>query len=371
MIIRAITFHRAHNHGSVLQAYALQTFTNDILKKQNVECDYRIIDYHPVVQKRLYSVFKPLNSPKNLIKNCIALRHYRALSLRHCRFDSFVNDYLRLTSPYSTPQQLIDNPPEADVFVSGSDQIWNVRAADASPAYYLDFPTGKAVRISFAASFGPLKIDWAKFDKVRYSSLINSYDHISVREDGSADNVEFLSGKRPPVLADPTFLLSKEEWAGIENSDVRHPHPYILLYALEPTKHQLDIVDAISKKLGLPVVVLRYNNRNDWFNHYEKHYDAGPREFLSYVRNAELVLTTSFHGTAFSIIYQKPFYVIDGLKDSRIKSILNKTGFEYRSIEEPEDIYKVDLDVPDFSQSQAFIDNNRMESSKYLSKLMR
>lgn len=368
MKIKTITFHRAHNHGSVLQAYALQTFLSGYCKLKGIDCDYKIIDYYPEIQKRLYSVFKPNTSIKNIIKNIIALRYYNALRKRHDKFDSFVCDYLKLTNTYDTVNSLKQNPPEADLFISGSDQIWNVRAHDSSTVYYFDFETEKTKKISFAASFGPLTIDWEKYNKDFYRKALLSYDDISVREDDSAANVMELTGESAKVLADPTFLLNKEQWAEIENTDIKPNHPYILLYALEPSKRQLNIVNHISKKLQLPVVVLRYNNKNDWFNSYEKHYDAGPREFLSYVKHAELVLTTSFHGTAFSIIYKKPFYVIDGLKDSRISSILKKTGLTTRSIEYLSGANSVNLHNPDFTEAKLFIERNYTDSVNFIKR---
>lgn len=371
MKIKAITFHRAHNHGSVLQAYALQTFLIKFLDSQGIDCDYEIIDFFPDVQKRLYSVFKPLSSLKNIIKNVIALKHYKALSLRHKRFDLFVKNHLSITSTYDTEKSLNENPPLADLYISGSDQIWNVRAKDFSPAYFFSFLPKEARRISFAVSFGPLEIDWNKYDIDKYVELLERYDYISTREAGSAENVRLLTGISPETHLDPTFLLTAEDWRKIQ-SDVNYNNGrYILLYCLEPSKQQVSMAQSISVKLDLPIVVLRYNNKNDWFNPFVKRYDSGPCDFLSYIDNAALVLSSSFHGTAFSIIYNKPFYVFDGMKDNRISAILSEIGLTERSIgSDATNLDRIDLVAPDKVAIEQFLHKSRKVSATYLSKAL-
>lgn len=366
MNIKTITFHRAQNHGSVLQTYALKEFVTKTLQSQGIDNTYEIIDYSPETQSQLYSIFQSGISLKSCIKNIIALRYYQALKNRQISFNTFLDKHLNLTKlQYSSSQQLRDNLPQADLYISGSDQIWNVRSRDFSMSYYFDFLPEDKLRISFATSFGPLKIDWDKYDAKKIGNLLRRYKNISVREDGSADNVEHLIGYRPLILADPTFLLTRDEWSKVENKSIKEKHPYILLYALEPTKEQLRIVRKISKQLSLPVIVLRYNNKNDWFNTFEKRYAAGPAEFLSYISQASLVLTSSFHGTAFSIIYNKPFYVLNGSSDARIKSILQKSNLISQSIDDS-DIDKVSIELPDFTQAHQFIENNLNQSVLYI-----
>ena len=138
------------------------------------------------------------------------------------------------------------------------------------------------------------------------------------------------------------------------------------MYCLEPSKEQLKIADEISKKLQLPIVILRYNNKNDMFNHFVKKYDAGPEDFLAYIDHAALVLSSSFHGTAFSLIYHKPFYVLNGINDNRISEILNKTNMTERSLESIEDIKNVNLNKPDEKMIDLFLENERVRSELYL-----
>ena len=187
-----------------------------------------------------------------------------------------------------------------------------------------------------------------------------------IREKGSYNNLEKITDIKCNINVDPTLLISKEEWQKIESKEIYNDGKYILLYCLEPSKEQLKIADEISKKLQLPIVILRYNNKNDVFNHFVKKYAAGPEDFLAYIDHAALVLSSSFHGTAFSLIYHKPFYVLNGINDNRISEILNKTNMMERSLESIEDIKNVNLNKPDEKMIDLFLENERVRSELYL-----
>lgn len=369
MKIATITFNHAHNHGSMLQAYALQQFVCKLCKEEKVPVEYTLIDFDTELQRELYNIFKSDFSVKSIIKNLLSVIHYRALKSRYLKFEDFIHSKCNLSKRYSTMEQLNSEAPLADVYISGSDQLWNVRSQDFSDVFYLPFvKSGK--RISYAASFGPLKIDWIRYDAEKYASLLSAYNSVSVREEGSADNVEMLTGRRPVVHVDPTFLLTADEWRKIQSKALYKNGKYILLYCLEPTKNQLKMAKAISKKLNLPIVVLRYNNKNDWFNAFVHKYDAGPTDFLAYVDHAALVLTSSFHGTAFSLIYNKSFYVFSGLTDNRISTILKNVGLEKRSIDSFADISRVSLEAINTKSINEFLDQERKRSATYLKNSM-
>lgn len=365
--IATITFNHAHNHGSMLQTYALQQFVYGLANKKQINIDYKIIDYQTENQRALYSIFKKDSSIKSLVKNAIAALHVFALRKRHKKFELFLKEYCSLTRLYHSSKELLAEIPEADIYISGSDQIWNVRAKDFSDVYYLSF-VKKGKRISYAASLGPLRIDWENYESSKFANLLRKYAFISTREQNSADSIEMLIGKRPEIHVDPTLLLSKEQWRMIQSDANYGDGNYILFYCLEPTKLQMQMAKAISKKLKLPIVVLRYNNKNDWFNTFVHRYDAGPCDFLSYIDHAALVLSSSFHGTAFSIIYHKSFYVFNGLTDNRISSLLAYTGLGDHSIETLDDIYKVEIKSLDVKKIDEFLAAERLRSSTYLCK---
>ena len=366
--IAAITFHRAQNFGSVLQAYALRQTVLDISREANTDTEYSIIDFSSDTQQEIYSHFRKMLGFSDLIKNIVIFLYSKKIKTREEKFEEFLNTNLHLTEAFTDNDNIEDNIG-ADLYISGSDQIWNVRAKDFSDLYFLGF-VKNAKKVSYAASFGPLNIDWLKYDSAKYSNFLNEYAAISVREQGSQKNVKILTGKECDIHIDPTLLLSKDEWRKIQSNANYNNGKYILLYCLEPTKKQLKIAAKISKKLKLPIVVLRYNNKNDMFNSFVKKYDAGPRDFLSYIDNAALVLTSSFHGTAFSLIYEKPFYILNGLQDNRISSILNITGTADRNIDSVEEISSINLDLPDFKMSRDALCKEKQKSLKYLKEAL-
>lgn len=367
--VGTLTFHRAQNYGSILQTYALQTFVNKIAKEKNEEIEYKVVDVRPETQKDLYSIYKKGLSTSNIIKNINAFFYYKKLKEKNEKFDKFLKENINLTDFYDNREELVNANIKMDYFITGSDQIWNVRSRDFEDYYYLDF-VKDAKKISYAASFGPLKIDWSKYNADKYSALLNEYSFISTREKGSAENVIKLTGREPEIHVDPTFLLNKEEWKSVQSDANYKNGKYILLYCLEPSKTQLKMVKMISKKTKLPVVITKYNNKNDIFNSFVKKYETGPADFLSLIDNAALVLTSSFHGTAFSLIYRKKFYVFNGKTDNRISDILNKTNLLDRSIECVCDIEKVNLEDVDFEKTEEFLSEQKQKSYDYLSKAL-
>lgn len=365
--IATVTFHRAHNFGSVLQTYALQTYVQRIFEKQGQIVDYKIVDFYPEKQKEFYRIFKKERNIKNLVKNIMALPYKKKLEEKYSKFERFMEKNYNLTDQYKTEKELFENKPEVDCYISGSDQLWNVRSLDFSDIYYLSF-AGEEKKISYAASFGPLKIDWKNYREEKYKKLLKKYECISVREKGSQKNVEYLTDESCSVNVDPTLLLSAEEWRRIQSTANYKNGQYILLYCLEPTKKQIKMAKMISKKLKLPIVVLRYNNKNDIINSFVKRYDSGPEDFLAYVDHAALVLSSSFHGTAFSMIYDKAFYVFDGKKDNRIFSLLSKMDMQDRSIETFDEIERVNLKKPSKEKIKKVLSEEEKASRTYLQK---
>ena len=363
--VATVTFHRAQNFGSVLQTYALQEFIQSVGCAQGEGIEYCVLDVQPRKQEELYNIYKKGFSITNIIKNTIAFFYRKKLISKKEKFQQFLNEYVHLSKKYITIEDLYKDSPTYDYFISGSDQIWNVRSCDFEDYFYLDFAEN-AKKISYAASFGPLEIDWSQYDANKYCKLLNSYDYISTREEGSAKNVEILTGKQSEIHIDPTLLLDKDEWRKIQSNANYCDGKYILLYCLEPSKQQLAIVKKIAKKLHLPVVITKYNNKNDIFNGFVKKYDTGPCDFLSLIDNAALVITSSFHGTAFSLIYRKTFYVLHGKTDNRISDILEKTGLLERSIECIADVEKVNLQNINFFQAEELLEEQKQRSRDYL-----
>lgn len=364
MRIADITFHGAHNYGSVLQAYALQTFIKKLCDDKGVECDYRIINYRSPFQKELYGE-APASNIKGKMKSLMELPYRKLLRNQRGKFEDFLREQLHLTEEINTESGLAQFLDLFDVFVSGSDQIWNVRARDFSFAYLFENVEGK--KISYAASLGPQNIDWSRYDKDRYVNALKQYVSLSVREEKSRQMVDELLGRNASqVHVDPTLLLPVEEWRSIQSEYNYNGGKYILFYCLEPDRTQLRIADEFSRHFGLPIVITGYRNKRDYFNRFVKCYDAGPLDFLSLIDHASIVLTASFHGTAFSIIYNKPFFAINGMRDNRIANILKLSGLEKCSVDANTDISQLSFCQRDNVAIENYINFERERSREYL-----
>lgn len=342
MNIKTITCHHVYNYGASLQAYALQHYLESL-----GNC-VEIIDFVPWFHSIRYNPFYvPKNGKISTIVRFLPFMKYVLPPLKSYKmgmfktwgrkkaFDKFEKDYYCLTSyRYKSVEELKANPPTCDVYVAGSDQIWNTYYENGKePAYYLDFGDNKIKRISYAASLATSKI------KEGYDSFVKEkverFDAVSVREKTGAYLLKELGIKNVHVVLDPVFLLEKEDWVKMAHNGYTYnlkPNSYILVYDFLSNDNQMiSFVKSYARKYNLQVVsindslVLKYADLN--IN------DAGPLEFLSLIKNAACVIANSFHATAFSVIFEKDFYTF-GLKgdnnSSRMHDLLLSLGLQER-----------------------------------------
>lgn len=252
----------------------------------------------------------------------------------------------------------------------GSDQLWNLRANDFDWSYFLEFADNEK-KISYAASFGPKKMVWSDEEKARVKNALEKYDSISVREEGSKANVEEILNKEVPIHMDPTILLDKKEWNDIMPKEKIYDGKYILYYSLGQNREHIDLVKKISKLLKMPVVTTRYAGRRELFSGFKQIYDVGPVEFLNLIKNAELVISSSFHGTIFSTLFEVPFFAINGIKDYRISTLLKKLDLQERSIDIEnynEKCFK--YKKINFDKARDELEKERKKSTEYLMKAL-
>lgn len=364
--IATITFHASYNYGSNLQAYALQEY---IKKLCNNDCIYQIINLRTDMQRKVYELpFDKINI-KSIIKSILLIRYKQQLEHKQINFENFINTKLNLTKEYNSLEQLKSQKFDYDYYISGSDQIWNLKPADFDWSYYLEF-VNKGIRISYAASFGPKVQNWSEEEKKRIKEDFEKYKYISVREKGSYHNVVKLTEIEPDINIDPTLLLTKKEWGKLISKDKFIDKDYILLYDLKDCKLIYKVAKKLSKKLKIPVIVTK-PNKYDMFYNFEKYYECGPLEFLNLVKNAKIVLSTSFHGTVFSILFNKPFLSVNGDKDFRINTLLKKMGLEKCSIYKGNVDERLDntFDI-DFKKVEKVLKEERKRSEDYLKKAL-
>lgn len=365
--IATITFHASYNYGSNLQAYALQEY---VKKLCNNKCEYRIINLRTDIQKNIYKNYFERDGLKNKIKRMVYFNEKKTLIKKKEYFEKFINERLNVTKELKSLDEIKDANLKYDYYISGSDQLWNLKAKDFDWANYLEFVnTGK--KIAYAASFGPKAQSWNEKDKERVKKDLLQYDVISVREQGSFNNVMELTGIEPEINVDPTMLLSMEEWEKVIPQSPILKKDYILLYNLKGDKEILKIAKKVSKELKLPVVVTRKGPKIEILYGFKKRYDTGPIEFLNLLKNAKLVLSSSFHGTVFSVLFNKPFFAINGAKDFRIHTLLEKMKLENRTVEIDNIKEKCNkaFDIS-FEESLKLLEEERTKSEKYLKKAL-
>jgi hypothetical protein len=336
--IAIITFHASYNCGSMLQAYALQK------KVDVISCSKsKIIDFSNNAQRRMYRFFFRLNHIKLIILDFLAIPCYFLWTKQRNDYKSFFNNYFDLSpDSYSKNSQLKVLDGLYDYFITGSDQVWNINCPDADDAYFLNFVhSGK--KIAYAVSLGAYDISKAS-DSDKYRKYLSDFTYISVREHNAVRQIACLTGKKIEMALDPTFFLSKEDWDLLIPEKRAFDGDYIFYYAFAYPVEVNRVVKEIARKTNLPVVVLDVKSWivRMWFLNFKTPKYFGPLAFLNLIKHAQLVLTTSFHGTVFSTIFEKSFWFIESSmhhpNDDRAGSLLRQLGLQHRLASE-EEIY--------------------------------
>ena len=326
MIIRTITCHQSSNHGALLQAYALLHFL------QTLGHDAKVIDYRPP--------YLSLNHRIPPQYNRWGVRQLYLLSKlpgdmggwrRHRALQPFYNRFIQATdTQYTSIEQLRANPPIADLYIAGSDQIWNTSFQNGKDAaFYLDFGVPHR-KVSYAASFAIESLEPGTEEFVKRE--LGNLDAITVRE---SSGLQILNdfGYEGQIVVDPVFLLSKDQWDQFETK-VDENERYILTYDFEKRK---SLIGQIAKRLAAASGCKIFSVSPYKRQYADKSFvNVGPDVFISLIKHAECVLSNSFHGTAFSMIYSKDFFVVnrkDGL-NVRMRDLLKRYDISYRLISE-------------------------------------
>ena len=331
-----MTFHASHNCGSFLQSFALQQF----LIKNNFDAE--IIDYSNDGQQQLYQVVFKNTSIKNILRNIILIPRRRILKNTYQNYEKFITTNLKLSKvKFSNYKELENYNFKYDIVICGSDQIWNVTIEDFDKSYLLPF-ISKKKKIAYAPSFGAKKMsNYLTTEKLEeYINYLKDFSLITVREENGKKWLKEMLNKEVPVVLDPTLLLEREDYKKIEKLyDKEISGKYIFYYSPSYNPQINKLVSKIAKKYKLKVVA--WNPRSYYlklmnFSNFYLPKEENPGVYLSLIRDAELVITTSFHGTIFSTIYQKKFWVIKNGEmygdDDRVKTLINQVAISDRLI---------------------------------------
>ena len=299
-----------NNYGALFQSCGLHSFLTEL----GYDVSYVTIG------KRKRKKAKKTNIvffAKEIIKKILLLPHFRKMQRRKRCFEKFAQE-TQTQIKYATDVELFLNPPVADIYISGSDQVWNPVAMHED--LFLAYAPKGSRKISYAASMGCEKIPDA--NKNHFYEMVSEYSAISVREDTIIDiispNVEVCVHHN----IDPVFLKSHAEWQVLEKKyDKLKYEEFIFVYAIEWNLDYNDRLTKLKEEMGLPVVSVNIGNIKN-VRADQVIYDASPNEFLYLLNRARCVVATSFHAIAMSIIYNKPFLALAGLdKPTRIQSI--------------------------------------------------
>ena len=366
MKIGLVSIHSAHNYGSVLQAYALQ----EALKQYSK--DVAIIDYRPAYFEKMYKIFS-LSIYKDYGGFLSKLIHlaWRTIFLpsrikKSNAFNRFIKDNYSLTKRFNNYAELKSIKNEFDVVFVGSDQVWNTDITEGfDKAYYLGFVGDRTIKASYAASIARATIDPKYLSQ--YKKYLARFDNISVREPAGKVELAKNLSQKITVSIDPTLLLERTIWDRLASQSRLNlsGKKYILTYILENNDELTKTVNYLSEKLDLPVISIGKVKR---FKRETVIKDAGPADFLALFKNADAVVTNSFHGTVFSIIYRKMNFIIPHLATGgRMTELLKLLHLDDRIVYNFNQ-KKIDelISLPDFDSAQTYLDEKIKSAKNYL-----
>lgn len=353
------------NYGNRLQNYALQ----EVIKSLGYEVEtivnkkYTPEDNRSTLTRYIERV-KELGIKGNISRVSEKLKgepKEKLLNEKKRRFREFSKQHINETSftvePQSVPEELKD---QYDYFVTGSDQVWNPNYRNCSSFDFLAFaPADK--RVAYAPSFGVSTIP-DKF-KADYTNWLTEFASLSVREDAGAQLIESLTGRKAPVLVDPTLLLSRMDWLKLaKKSDKKPDIPYLLTYYLgQLADDKQKMIQDIAQEKNLKII-----NLADYKD--PAYYTLAPDEFLDMINDASIFFTDSFHGAVFSILLEKPFVVFNRVSkgpsmNSRIDTLLSKFELSDRKFENITHSQLFDIN---FTHVPSILEHERNKSLTYL-----
>lgn len=345
--IGIMTFHRAINYGAVLQCYAL----NKSCQKLGFETE--TIDFNPFGHYTYRGLLK--TRPMKAIARTMTFRY----------MNKFVDDYLNPTPHTEDSEWIKKNPPKDDIVIVGSDTVWSQNVTGKYlHSYLLDFLPNSITKIAYAASIGGGN-DVGDAADVFKQNLV-AFKAISTRERNSVNILQELSGKTVEDVCDPSLLLSQEEYSEIEKIK-KTRKPYLIVFSLSGDEKVETVAKYVKKTKGLKIVniaptYLKYADTN--------FFGLRPGEWLYLIHNASFIVTDSFHGTIFSIIYRKPFFSIKVQiqtggrvkANGRVENLLIQTGLLERYVDNFVPVnYHIEIDYSKVeSQIEKYINRSQV-----------
>lgn len=357
--VEIITLHYSDNYGSVLQAYALQTYL-----EKHANLNAWIIDYIQKYDSINYKLFRTdiyRKRPQAFLADILFLKSNQK---RKASFEKFRKKKLHITlEKYYTLEQLKKLNRKMDAFICGSDQIWNFDCTNGiDEAYFLAFVDKEKKKISYAPSFGQISFQIDEMKKIK--QYLDNFDLISIREKSMKKKLEGKIGKSVKCVIDPTLLLDREYYDEL-CKEKHNNNKYVFVYMLEENIDLLKYAKKYAENNKLDIIYISNISKKSQIilKKYTNAYGAAPEEFLSYIKNAECVITNSFHATVFSILYEKKFCTYK-TKHSfpRMLDLLENLGLGSRIFDKD---FQMERNI-DYKNAKVKLNSIRKESIDYL-----
>lgn len=351
--------HAARNYGAVLQTYALQEYF------KNIGCEVEIINYKLPNQSIIGYLF---NVNEKFKKNILfKIGYITKTILPKCMTTKLFLDFqkrkLNLSPKVIVQNNKLHGYSKADIYCAGSDQIWNPRANGGfNPAFFLSGVVGK--KISYASSVGIY--DLTEVEKRKISEYLTEFDKISVRELSTVPLMKKI-GYDVNCVLDPTLLLTNDDWKAFSNENIGN-NQYLLVYYFGNTKKIMKTASMIAKKRGLKVIRIAVSfERYDEDDKVERF--ITPERFVTLFLNASYIITNSFHGTIFSINFNKQFLSYPTTENNaRFDSVFKMFNLENRNLRLYSSVEATNVPDLDYDRVNRLLLERRKESRDYIKK---
>ncbi|WP_261302579.1 polysaccharide pyruvyl transferase family protein [Paenibacillus andongensis] len=366
MKVCTITCHDVYNHGASLQAYGLMKYL------KNCGHDAEIIDYKPDYLSNHYNLWS-IDNPK-WEKNVLTKYLYLTLKIpkrlrerpRKRAFDKFKTEFLQITDiRYKSNEDLKNDIPYADAYLCGSDQIWNcLHKNGKDPAFYLDFVPDEKIKASYAASFATDTIS-AEYQPV-VKQRVEKLDAVGVREKSGVEILNKLNINKANHVVDPVLLLDKNDWNQICKEEFQDK--YILIYDFDNSRLIKKIALEMAEEKGYKI----YSIHSGKLKYADKYFTLdGPETFVSLVRDAQFVISNSFHAAVFSVLYERSFVIVNREEaiNTRMRDLLDDLQLKDRLVDENYNLEQLLTEI-DYGESKKLLDEKIRFSKKYLQDVL-
>ena len=362
MKVGVITYHRSNNYGAQLQAYALIRAIEQLGHQAEV-IDCNAIGDGKIFHWNFHSMRGFIGALRN---NLLSI----ATELKRKKlFKAFVESEIPKSEECFDRESLTERVKQYDYVIVGSDQVWHPQICEGEKYFFLDLPIPSAKKIAYAPSFGI--DDYTEEEANKYMPLINDIAYLSVREATGNKIIEKYLGRKVKEVVDPTMLLNRKDWETLASKPKYGK--YLLYFTILDEPYFADnYVRDLAAKQGLKIVrigTVRDIMKPGFINARV----SGPKDFLSLVRNADMIVTSSFHGLVFSILFHRNFVCVlnNNERNSRLNDLANKLGIEDRLIQNIQQLNEISLEPIDYQKLDGQLAELREDSLKYLNNAIR